>query len=64
MRNPDLPKLLRALKLSANNHGTEVIYEQAAIELEKLEKIYKIADADYDSHIDWYAVRKILKDGQ
>lgn len=53
MRNLDLPKLLREYgsghtKCYGNSH-LEKMLEQAAIELEKLEKIYKlIDDKDYD----------------
>lgn len=46
MRNPDLPKLLRDMKRTANaleeGRGDRSCYEQAAIELEKLEKIYNL----------------------
>ena len=41
MRNPDLPKLLRSIASSGVVGG---VVEQAAIELEKLEKIYKMLD--------------------
>ncbi len=39
MHNPDLPKLLRAIASSGVVGG---VVEQAAIELEKLEKIYRL----------------------
>ena len=41
MRNPDLPKLLRAIGATRPTEQ-HVIYEQAAVELEKLEKIYQL----------------------
>lgn len=43
MRNPDLPKLLRARRDVMQSEGLQVIYEQSAIELDKLEKIYQWA---------------------
>lgn len=45
MRNPSLPKLLRARRDVMQSEGLQVIYEQSAVELEKLEKIYAIVDA-------------------
>lgn len=46
MRNPDLPKLLRAAKGYNDGFNKQEIeqLEQAAIELEKLEKIYKLVE--------------------
>lgn len=44
MRNPELPKLLRARRDVMQSEGLQVIYDQSAVELEKLEKIYKIID--------------------
>lgn len=47
MRNPDLPKLLRAIGKANSmfgDDGTRVIYDQSAIELEKLEKIYALTE--------------------
>lgn len=50
MRNPALPKLLRAIGSSETHArtGCNVIFEQAAIELQKLEKIYQINDTAGD----------------
>lgn len=61
MRNPALPKLLRAIGNISDNHreGKYVIYEQAAIELEKLEKMY-ILCSHTDVVID--EIRNILND--
>lgn len=66
MRNPDLPKLLRAIGNSEHGQtgGRHVIYEQAAIELEKLEKIYQLAEDIHDTDGRLLGrLQKVLKDG-
>lgn len=66
MRNPDLPKLLRAIGASQNakEEGRGVIYEQAAIELEKLEKIYQINDTAGDPVEFCNLTMEVLNDGR
>lgn len=43
MRNPELPKLLRNIGATKDTQ-IKIIYEQSAVELEKLEKIYKLVE--------------------
>lgn len=60
MRNPDLPKLLRAIGNSTASFGNAIIFEQAAIELEKLDKIYKLCDENKGSDMGLLDVVEIL----
>lgn len=50
MKNPALPHLLKAMAYSMDAYATNksAIYEQAAIELEKLNKIYEWAEDNRD----------------
>lgn len=65
MRNPDLPKLLRVIGGSeyVQACGGRIIYEQTAIELEKLEKIYTLIDNAVDDMHFMTDVVEILKNG-
>lgn len=60
MRNPDLSEMLKAI--AGNVQAGSEYLEQAAIELEKLEKIYKYCEQNKDSDMGLFDVREILKD--
>jgi hypothetical protein len=61
MKNPALPHLLKAMAASktAKENGCDVIYEQAAIELEKLNKIYEYFEQTRNYNMPIY---RILED--
>lgn len=62
MRNPELAKMIRVMvesKVVLAAYNKDLI--QAAIELEKLEKIYELIDTGYDPGV-YYSMIEILGD--